>query len=78
MAHRSNRRTSKLISCADGARAHGRTMTPNACDYGAGGAALFDIVKVHFGRGAEPRRTHKVASTPGAAPRSACRLSELA
>jgi hypothetical protein len=32
-------------------------MSPNACDYGAGGAALFDIVKVHFGRGAEPRRT---------------------
>jgi hypothetical protein len=29
-------------------------MNPFACDYGAGGAALFDIVKVHFGRGAEP------------------------
>jgi hypothetical protein len=53
-------------------------MNPFACDYGAGGAALFDIVKVHFGRGAEPRRTHKVASTPGAAPRSVCQFSELA
>ena len=28
-------------------------MSPNACDYGAAGAALFDIVNVHFGRGAE-------------------------
>ncbi len=40
-------------------RACARTMNPFACDYGAGGAALFDIVKVRFGRGAEPRRTHK-------------------
>ena len=32
-------------------------MSPNTCYYGAAGAALFDIVNVHFGRGAEPRRT---------------------
>ena len=38
-------------------RARARTMSPNACDYGAAGAALFDIVNVQFGRGAEPRRT---------------------
>jgi len=50
-------------------------MSPNACDYGAGGAALFDIVNVQSGRGAEPRRTHKAASTPGAAPRSVCQFS---
>jgi hypothetical protein len=29
-------------------------MSPNARDYGADGAALFDIVKVQSGRGAEP------------------------
>jgi hypothetical protein len=78
MARKTNRNTSKLSSCAGSTRACvralARTMNPNACDYGAGGAALFDIVKVHFGRGAEPRRTHKVASTPGAAPRSVCRF----
>jgi hypothetical protein len=30
-----------------------RIMSPNACDYGAVGAALFEIVNVHFGRSAE-------------------------
>jgi hypothetical protein len=29
-------------------RACARTMNPFACDYGAGGAALFDIVKVQI------------------------------
>jgi hypothetical protein len=38
-------------------RARARIVSSNACDYGAVGAALFDTVKVHFGRGAEPRRT---------------------
>jgi hypothetical protein len=38
-------------------RARARIMSPNACDYGAASAALFDIVNVHLGRGAEPRRT---------------------
>jgi hypothetical protein len=37
-----------------GIRARARTMSPNARDYGADGAALFDIVKVQSGRGAEP------------------------
>jgi hypothetical protein len=41
-------------------------------DYGAGfagGAALFDIVNVHTWARRRARRTHKVASTTGAAPR---------
>jgi hypothetical protein len=49
-------------------RACARTMNPFACDYGAGGAALFDIVKVHFGRGAEPGApTSRFHSGSGAA-----------
>ena len=49
---------------------------PNAYDYGASGAALFDNVNVHFGRGAEPRRPDKVASTTGAALRPFWQLLE--
>ena len=47
-----------------------RPMSPYACDYGAGGAALFDIVNVQNWTRRQARRIHKVASTPGAAPRS--------
>ena len=46
-----------------------RIVSPNACDYGAVGAALFDMVNVHFRRGAEFGAPLKVASTPAAAPR---------
>jgi hypothetical protein len=53
-------------------------MNPNACKYGAGGAALFDIVNVQIWTRRRAWRTRKVASTPGAAPRSVCLLSELA
>ena len=46
-----------------------RPMSPYAYDYGAGGA-LFDIVNVQIWTRRQARRTHKVASIPGAAPRS--------
>ena len=51
MAHRTNRSTSRALLSADGARAFVRaleTMSSYACDYGAGGAALFDIVNVQI------------------------------
>ena len=51
MARRIYRSTSKLTSCArqrTRIRARARTMNPFACDYGAGGAALFDIVNVQI------------------------------
>ena len=51
MARRTNRSTSKPNSCAESARAcraRPRRMSPYACDYGAGGAALFDIVNVQI------------------------------
>ena len=36
-------------------RARARILNRNACDYGAAGAALFDIVNVHLGHGTAPR-----------------------
>ena len=51
MARRTNRSTSKPNSCAESAtrmRARPRPMSSYACDYGAGGAALFDIVNVQI------------------------------
>src|SRR5205085_2377965 len=45
-------------------------MSPYACDYGAGGAALFDIVNVQiWTRRRLPARSSTLASAPGAAPR---------
>jgi hypothetical protein len=49
-------------------------MSPYAYDYGAGGAALFDIVNVQIWTRRRTRRTDKVASIPGAAPRSFCQF----
>jgi hypothetical protein len=49
--------------------ARARTMRPFACEYGARGAALFDIVNVQIWTRRRARRTDTVASTPGAAPR---------
>ena len=49
--------------------AHARSMSPFACNDGADGAALFDIVNVQIWTRRRARRTGKVASTPGAAPR---------
>ena len=42
-------------------------MSLNTCDYGAIGAALFDIVNVHFGTRRRAWRPDPVASTPGTA-----------
>jgi hypothetical protein len=54
-------------------------MNSYAYEYGAGGAALFDIVNVQiWTRRRILQRTHKVASTPGAAPRSFCQFLTLA
>ena len=55
-------------------RVRSRSMS-SQLDYGAGfagGAALFDIVNVHTWARRRARRTHKVASTPGAASRPFC------
>ena len=53
MARKSNRkaqlmRRQRTLLCAPW------IMSSNAHDYGSFGAALFDIVNVHFGRGAGP------------------------
>ena len=53
-------------------------MSSYAYDYGAGGAALFDIVNVQIRTRRRAWRTHKVASTPGAAPCSFLSIFELA
>ena len=59
-------------------RARSRRMSLYAYDYGAGGAALFDIVNVQIWTRRRAWRTRKVASTPGAAPRSFCQFAKLA
>jgi hypothetical protein len=50
MTRKNNRKLVKLSSRPGKARACVRSwiMSSNACDYGAAGAALFDIVKAHF------------------------------
>ena len=76
MARRTYPSTSKPNSCAESIRAcaRPRPMSPYAYDYGAGGAALFDIVNVQIWTRRRARRTQKVASTPGAASRSFCQF----
>ena len=51
-----------------------RPMNSFAYDYGAGGAALFDIVNVQIWTRRRAWRTHKLASNPGTAPRSFCQF----
>jgi hypothetical protein len=54
-----------------------RPMSSYACDYGAGGAALFDIVNVQIWTRRRAWRTNTVDSTPGAAPRPFCQSLQV-
>jgi len=59
-------------------RARPRRMSPYAFNYGAGGAALFDIVNVQIWTRRRASAHDKVASTPEAVPRSLCQITKLA
>ena len=79
MAHGSEPKYSRThLMCrmrAPHSRARPARENPYACNYGAVGAALFDIVNVQIWTRRRARHTRKVASTPGSGAASSLSIS---